>query len=442
MQRSTTNRRDFFKASAAFGAGLWVVGSRAGLRGDTLNDRVNVAIIGVGGRGNAHVEGMPKAGGTIVALCDVDERQMRSARERHPDAKAYRDFRKMLDEIHKDIDAVAVATADHTHAVASVAAMKLGKHCYCEKPLTHNIHEARTLARVAGENRVASQMGNQGHSNDGARVTVESIRAGVIGPVKEVHAWTNRPIWPQGIEQRPEPQPVPSEVDWEAWLGPAQERPYSPAYHPFKWRGWWAFGTGALGDMACHILDVPYWALELRDPATIEMIDNSGANAETGPNWSITEYHFPPRNGLAACKLTWYEGGKKPPEELFEGVKVPDGGSLLIGEKGKAFIGDDYGSKFKLLPEKDFEGFTPPTPTLVRSPGHHKDFIEACRDPIGRPACSNFDYAGGLTETVLLGVLAQRVGKKIEWDSAGMRAINCSEADAIIKPEYRKGWSL
>lgn len=441
MHRST-NRRDFFKASAAFGAGLWVVGSRAGLRGDMLNEAVNVAIIGAGGRGGAHVEGMPKAGGTIVALCDVDERQMRSAREANPRAKTYRDFRKMLDEMHKEIDAVAVATADHTHAVASVAAMKLGKHCYCEKPLTHSIHEARTMARVAGENRVASQMGNQGHSNDGARVTVETIRAGVLGPIKEVHAWTNRPIWPQGIEKRPEGQPVPPEVDWEAWLGPAAERPYSPDYHPFKWRGWWDFGTGALGDMACHILDVAYWALELRNPSTIEMTDASGRNDETGPKWSITEFQFPPRNGLAACKLTWYEGGKKPPEDLFEGEKLGDGGSLIVGEKGKAYITDDYGARFKLLPEKDFEGFKPPPPTLVRSPGHHKDFIEACRDPINRPACSNFHYAAGLTETVLLGVLAQRIGKKIEWDAAGMKAINCSEADAIITPEYRKDWSL
>jgi predicted dehydrogenase len=441
MTRST-HRRDFLRASAAFGAGLWVVGSRPALFGRNVNDEIRCAVIGAGGRGEAHVAGLPRAGGTIVALCDVDERQMAEAVGKHPKAKTYRDYRKMFDEMHREIDAVAVATADHTHAVASTAAMRLGKHCYCEKPLTRSIHEARAMARIAAEMKVASQMGNQGHSNNGARRTVEAIRAGVIGPVKEVHAWTNRPIWPQGIEARPESEAVPKEVDWDVWLGPAQEVPYSSAYHPFKWRGWWDFGTGALGDMACHILDVAFWALDLRDPTSIEMVDASGRNDLTGPNWSITEFHFPPRNGRAAVKLTWYEGGKKPPTELFEGEEVPEGGSILVGEKGKAYIPHDYGDRFVLLPKKDFEGFKPPPETLVRSPGHHKDFLEACRDPIDRPACSNFAYAAGLTETVLLGVLAQRVGQKIEWDPVGMRATNCPDADRFIKPEYRRGWEL
>ncbi len=279
---SSRNRRDFLRSTTAAGVGLWVVGSGSGVMGKSANDKVNVAIIGVGGRGGAHVDGIPKAGGNIVALCDVDDRNLGKAAEKHPDALKYNDFRKLLDEHHKEIDAVVVATPDHTHAVAAASAMKLGKHVYCEKPLTHSIHEARTLTELAARQKVATQMGNQGHSGDNTRRIVEIVRSGAIGPIREVHAWTNRPIWPQGLDRPAGSDPVPDYLHWDLWLGPAPERPFvahaereaeknsadtpkkkagrgSNVYHPFSWRGWWDFGTGALGDMACHILDASFW---------------------------------------------------------------------------------------------------------------------------------------------------------------------------------------
>src|SRR5579864_4107566 len=432
-----TNRRDFLRESSVATAGLWVVGSRVLADNASPNEKVNVAIVGVAGRGEAHVKEIPEGGGTVVALCDVDERHLGSAAEKHPHAKKYSDFREMLDKQHKEIDAVVVATPDHTHTVAAVAAMKLGKHCYCEKPLTHSIYEARVMAETAARNKVASQMGNQGHSGDNTRTIVEIVRSGAIGPVKEVHAWTNRPIWPQGIDRPKEYDPVPHYLNWDLWLGPAPERPYvankprpdgkeEQVYHPFAWRGWWDFGTGALGDMACHIMDVAYWALDLRNPSSVESIGEPH-KPENGPISEVIHYEFPARGDKPPVKLTWYDGGKKPPEELIEGEEMKEGGSLLIGEKGKIYIPHDYGGKHVLLPKKQFEGFKDPEQTIPRSPGHHKDFIEACKNP-SRPACSNFSYSGPLTEMVLLGVVAFRVGHKIEWDAHNMRVTNCSEA--------------
>ncbi|HEV3163707.1 MAG TPA: Gfo/Idh/MocA family oxidoreductase [Isosphaeraceae bacterium] len=461
MKRRST-RRDFLRQSTAAGVGLWVVGSHSVVRGDSPNERVNVAIIGVAGRGDAHVQEIPKAGGTIVALCDVDDRSLDDVGKKHEKAYKYNDFRKMLDEKHKEIDAVAIATPDHTHAVAAMAAMKLGKHVYCEKPLTHSIHEARVLTETAAQQKVATQMGNQGHSGDNTRRIVEIVRSGAIGPVREVHAWTNRPIWPQGKDRPQGSDPVPDYLKWDLWLGPAPERPYvankplPPApegkakgkrrreeeqiYHPFAWRGWWDFGTGALGDMACHILDASYWALDLRNPTTV-VAEGDPRKPDNGPKWEIIRYEFPARGDMPPVKLTWYDGGKKPPEELIEGEEMKDGGALLIGDKGKIYVPHDYGGQHVLLPKKQFEGFQNPPESIPRSPGHHKDFIEACKDP-SRPACSNFSYSGPLTETVLLGVVAFRVGHQIEWDGPGMKVTNSSEAEQYIRPEYRKGWSL
>jgi predicted dehydrogenase len=463
------NRREFLKTTATGSVGLWVVGSGASVLGKAANETVNVAIIGAGGRGRSHVEGIPKAGGNVVALCDVDDNNLDAAAKVHPGAYKYNDFRKMLDEHHKEIDAVVVATPDHTHAVAASAAMKLGKHVYCEKPLTHSIHEARYLTELAARQRVATQMGNQGHSNNNTRRIVEIVRSGAIGPVREVHAWTNRPVWPQGKDRPEGSDPVPDYLHWDLWLGPAPERPYvgnrpqagdsggsaargkgkkkrdERVYHPFAWRGWWDFGTGALGDMACHILDASFWALDLKYPTAVEALGGTPHKPENGPNWEIIRYEFPARRDMPELTLTWYDGGMRPPypEGLFEDEKVAVGGVMLVGDKGKIYVPHDYGGKHVLLPKKEFADFKDPEPTIPRIPGenHHKDFLEACKDP-ARPACSNFSYSGPLTEMVLLGVVAFRCGKRIEWDGPNMRATNCSEAAEYIHPQYRKGWEL
>jgi predicted dehydrogenase len=449
------NRREFLKTSAAGGVGLWVVASGASVLGKSANEKVNVAIIGVGGRGGAHVDAIPKAGGNIVALCDVDDRSLGRAADKHPDAHKYSDFRKLLDERHKEIDAVVVATPDHTHAVAAASAMKLGKHVYCEKPLTHSIHEARYLTELAAKQKVATQMGNQGHSGEGTRQIVEIVRSGAIGPIREVHAWTNRPIWPQGLDRPEGSDAVPDYLNWDLWLGPAPERPFVASrtteangkkkeervYHPFAWRGWFDFGTGALGDMACHILDASFWALDLKYPTAVEVLGAEPLKPECAPSWETIRYDFPARRDMPELKLTWYDGGKKPPAELFEGEKVEGGGVILLGDKGKIYVPHDYGGKHVLLPEKEFADYKRPEPTLPRSPGHHEDFLAACKDP-DRPACSDFSYSGPLTEMVLLGVVALRCGKRIEWDGPNMKATNCSEAVEYIHPQYRKGWEL
>jgi predicted dehydrogenase len=403
------------------------------------NDRLNIACVGVGGRGLANLKGV--GGENIVALCDVDALNLGKALELHPKAKTHVDFRRMLEE-QKDIDAVVISTADHVHAPAAMMAMRLGKHVYCEKPLSHSIHEARVLAAEAARSKVMTQMGNQGHASDGRRVTVELLRSGVIGPITEVHAWAMNPTWPQGIERPNRVSPVPAHLNWDLWLGPAPERPFvEKYYHPFNWRGWWDFGNGALGDMGCHILDSAYWGLKLGSPSTVEM-SGEPRMPETGPKSSVVKMTFPARGeGLPALNLTWYDGGNLPPESVAEGVKLPTGrGAIFVGSKGKIIVLNDDKGEYKLLPEKDFAGFTPPAASIPRSPGHHEEWIKACKGE-GVPN-SNFAYAVGLTEIVLLGSVAYRAGKKIEWDGARMKATNCPEADAYLKREYRKGWTL
>ncbi len=431
-------RRSFLKTAAAAASAAFVVPRFAIARDRSPNSKLNIAIIGAGGRGAGNLSAV--ASENIVALCDVDERRAAAAYDRFPKAKKYRDFRKMLDEMHAQIDAVVVSTPDHTHAVASVAAMKLGKHVYCEKPLTRSIYEARVMREVAREQGVVTQMGNQGHANTAARRAVEVIRSGVIGDVLEVHAWTDRPIWPQGIDRPKDEPPVPKTLDWDLWLGPAPYRPYHPAYVPFKWRGWWDFGTGALGDMACHILDVAFWALNLVDPVSVEAEVSDNHKPETFPKWSIITYQFPKRGDLPPCKLVWYDGGKMPAPELAPGVKLPKNGTILVGTKGTLVTLDAYGGKYKLLPEKEFEGFEPPEMKLPVSPGHHREWILACKGE--GEALSNFDYAARLTETVLLGNLAIWAGKKVEWDAKSMCSKNAPETNVIVRPEFRKGWSL
>ena len=447
MRSTRLTRRTFVGSAAASAFAFTFLPSRV----FGANERLNVAGIGVGGKGAGDVRDIAEAGANIVALCDVDENRASGTFERFPDAKRYIDFRKMLDE-RRDIDAVIVSTPDHMHAPASMMAMKMGKHVYCQKPLTHSVYEARLMAETAKQMGVATQMGNQAHAGEPIRRGVELVRAGIIGPVHEVHTWTNRPIWPQGISERPPAQPVPATLDWDLWLGPAPERPYNAAYVPFKWRGWWDFGTGALGDMACHIMDMPYWALELGAPISVEA-QCEGNTEESPPRWSTITYRFPARADRPAVKFVWYDGYKDrdqnpasqnlPPEEVLEGQDPKRWDLVLIGEKGKMyFIRSERRNRpsWHVTPTSVVEDFQEPEQTIPRVPNEDVEWINACKG--GPAALSNFSYAGPFTEMVLLGNVAIRTGKKIEWDAASLRCPNAPEADRYIRREYRAGWSL
>jgi predicted dehydrogenase len=426
------NRRDFLKTTTA--AGFWIAGRQLGYGQEkSPNAKLNVASIGVGGRGRASVDGCRKE--TIVALCDVDGRQMAKAAKDYPGATVFKDFRKML-ETEKGIDAVTVGTPDHIHAPAAVMAMKLGKHVYCEKPLAHSLHEVRLMAETAAKMKVVTQMGNQLHSTENVITPVEILRAGVLGAVKEVHSWSDKAFAP-GDRPKDTP-PVPEALDWDLWLGPAPERPYHPSYVPFHWRGWWDFGTANLGDMACHILDPIVWGLDLGAVATVEA-DGPAPHPESGPPWRIVRYEFVPRGGRPAVTLTWYDGGKRPPDPLAQGATLPGQGSLVVGEKGTMLL--IHGGGYKML-GSSFEGFKPPERTLPRPENydHHLDWIRAVKT--GGQAGSNFAYASVLTEIPHVGNVAYRVGKKLEWDSATLKAKNSPEADRFIRRDYRKGWTL
>jgi predicted dehydrogenase len=347
-------------------------------------------------------------------------------------------------ELEKTLDAVIVTTPDHTHAPAAVMAMKLGRHVYCEKPLARTIHEVRVMRDTAAKHDVVTQMGNQGHSFDSTRRVVEIVQGGGIGAVREVHVWTDRPIWPQGIARPKDTPPVPAGVDWDLWLGPAPQRPYHPAYIPFNWRGWWDFGTGALGDMGCHNMDTAYWALKLGLPSEIEA-QSEGGNAETFPKWSVIKYEFPARGSLPPVRFTWYDGGKMPARELFEGAQfrnneLPKNGTIIVGGKGRIVTRDWNANNFMILPQEKFEDFKGPSETIARTESHYKEWNRACKG--GPPTLSDFEYAAALTETALLGNIAVRCGKRIEWDADAMKAKGCPEADALIRPTYRPGWSL
>jgi len=438
-----TTRRQFLHYVAATGVGYWA-GTSLAPRALSANDKLNVAFIGAGGQGGSNLNNIARLGENIVALCDVDEERARDAFNRFPQAKKYNDFRKMLEEMGKSIDAVVVSTPDHTHAVAAVTAMKMGKHVYCEKPLTHSVYEARVMRETAARMKVATQMGNQGTSFEGLRRGVEAVQDGIVGPIREVHVWTNRPIWPQGIDRPKDTPPVPATLHWDLWLGPAPERPYHPAYVPFRWRGWWDFGTGALGDMGCHTANLPYMALKLTAPVAIEA-EASAFNNETYPTWAIVRYEFPERNGMPPVRLTWYEGsrnGKRvlPPNELFQGQKVSDSGCLMVGERGTLFSPDDYGARIFLLKDGHSQELTGSLKKLPRSPVHHAKWVQACKG--GPKAMSNFDYAGPLTEFILLGNVAIRAKMRLEWDAENLKVKNCPDAEAYVRREYRRGWTL
>ena len=446
MRGSRVSRRDFLCSTAATGFALTFIPDRVW----GANERVNVACIGIGGKGASDVTGAAGAGGNIVALCDVDDnrraRKGKDSRDRFPEAKYYRDFRVMLDKEDKQIDAVTVSTPDHTHCHAAVTAMRMGKHVYCQKPLTHSIWEARLMTQTAAEHRVATQMGNQAHAGEPIRRGVELIRAGIIGKVSEVHTWTNRPVWPQGLSERLPEMPVPSGLDWDLWLGPAPVRPYNAGYVPFKWRGWWDFGTGALGDMGCHIMDMPFWALDLKYPTAVSA-DQEGNTVESGPTASTVTYRFAPGPYSTDLKFCWYDGKRMPSDEIIGDVGMPadrvakNFDLVMIGEKGKFFF-KRSSTKWAVTPASRLEEFDiDGTPvTLPRVKDEDAEWIDACKG--GPPALSNFSYSGLLTEVVLLGNLAIRLGKPIEWDGEAMKAKSAPEANELIRREYRKGWEL
>jgi len=490
MSDHQISRRKFLAATASSFAFTYIPRRVWG-----ANDRFYVAGIGVGGKGASEVTGVTQAGGTFVALCDVDASRAAKTHKNFPDVKRYTDFRVMLEK-EKGIDAVTVSTPDHTHAIASLTAMSLGKHVYCQKPLTRSIFEARLMAQAAKYYNVQTQMGNQAHAGEQIRRGVELVRAGIIGPVREVHTWTNRPIWPQGQKALQERQRLageskPADLDWDLWLGPAPMRPYNECYVPFKWRGWWDFGTGALGDMACHIMDMPYWALDLGVPLSVEA-ESGGKTAETGPDWSTITYQFARRRSVGggklggavgpkaavrqpAVKFVWYDGSKDgrqnaPYDLIAEAteqarksgadrvIEMAEGGKkrkrnaphglddprrwdmILVGDDGMMAFRRSGNDWIVVTPGSRLDEFGNVPQTIRRVPDEDVEWIEACKG--GPKALSSFDYSGPFTEMVLLGNLAVRLGKRIDWDAKALKATNAPEADELIRRIYRKGWSL
>jgi predicted dehydrogenase len=433
-QRMT--RRRFLKTTAVGGAfGFWTGVLAAEDKKVAANDRLHVGVIGIAGQGTYDLNEVANGGAGIVALCDVHESrpEVQSIRERFPQAKFFTDFRKLID--HRGLDAVVVATPDHTHALATMAALKAGLHVYCEKPLTHTVSEARLVSETAVKHKRVTQMGTQIHAGGNYRRVVELIQTGAIGPVKEVHVWCVKVH--SGGDRPKETLEIPKGLDWELWLGPAPYRPYHSAYVPFNWRGWWDFGGGTLADMACHYTDLPFWALGLRHPTKVAVEGSpSPAHSESAAQWLIVHYEFPAREDMPPIKLTWYDGGKRP--ELFKEGKLPKWGDgvLFVGEKGMLIADYDH---HKLLPEKDFQGFQPPKPFIKNSVGHHREWVEACKT--GGSTTCNFDYSGALTEAVLLGNVSYRLGKPFSWDAKNLRASE-PEAERFIQHEYRKGWTL
>jgi len=403
------------------------------------SEKINIAGIGAGGQAGVDLMNLSKLGQNIVALCDVDWDRGGWMFAVFKEAARYRDFRIMLQEEDKNIDAVVVAIPDHMHAPAALMAMRMGKHCYCEKPLAHTVREAREMAQVAKEAGVATQMGNQGQASERVRSLTEYIAAGAIGKVKEVHNWCDRPRaghpWPQAIE-RPEDTPTPPEnLSWDLWLGVAPDRPYHPAYLPFKWRGWYDFGTGALGDIGCHSFYPIFKALDLGYPTHVAATTTE-LHAESYPLVSMIQYTFPARSSdYPEVKLTWYDGLLHPPRplELESERAMGGGGTLYVGDEGKLFNG-------RIIPESKHQEFPKPEETIPRSPGHYEEFVEACKG--GPPAGANFEYAAKVTESVLLGNVALKAERPLEWDTESMRVTNYEEANKFLTKTYPGGWGM
>lgn len=428
------SRREFVAGSLATGAAL--VGAPAGARARVrwLPDKVNVGMVGTANQAGWNMGELAALSSVnIVALCDVDDNYLAAAKQRFPAAKAYNDYRKMLDH-PQGLDAVLVGTPDHNHAPATLMALEAGLHVYCEKPLTHTVAEARKVAETAARMKRVTQIGTQIHAGANYRRVVELVRSGAIGTVREVHTWCGR-VSP--FHQRPtDTPPVPANLHYDEWLGPAQPRPYSPEYVPFNWRWWWAFGGGTLGDMGCHHIDLPFWALDLKYPTNV-VAEGVPPDAEATPQNLTVHYEFPARGDQPAVKLTWYHGENRPPMLPDDQRPAYGDGNLFIGEKGMLIA--DYG-RHQLLPEKDFAGFKPPDPTIPNSIGHHAEWIEAIKT--GGTTTCHFGYSGPLTETVLLGNVSYRVRQRLDWDAKRLRAKGCKEADALIEPHYRAGWKF
>ncbi|MCA9169411.1 MAG: Gfo/Idh/MocA family oxidoreductase [Planctomycetales bacterium] len=461
-----TSRRTFLGQSAALSAGVWVGTQRSVRAQDSPLQSLTAGCVGVGGKGDSDTSHIAEMGVKIAALCDVDRQTLTKKGREFKDAEQFQDFREMFDKMGDKIDIVTVSTPDHTHTAAAARAMKLKKHVYCQKPLTWSIREARMLRELAAETGVVTQMGNQGSSENGLREAVEVIRAGAIGDVSEVHVWTNRPVWPQGTGRPPGEDPVPEHLNWDCWIGPAPMRPYKDGiYHSFKWRGWLDFGTGALGDMACHTTNLPVRALELWDPVAVTSLANSGlVENETYPSNSTLKFEFPERNGLRACEFFWYDGGNLPNDQLMDQMpasfkaqlaKQKAGGAktsgcLVVGSKGMLFSPDDYGAQYYLLPKESFADYKKPEQSIPRIPfkagGDQRqkwEFVATIKGDCEQ-TYSNFGFAGRLTETILVGNLALRapVGHRIEWDAKNLTSPNTPEVNQFVQREYRSGWEV
>jgi hypothetical protein len=502
---SQINRRFFFYgpllAGAVPAAGFGSAASLKMLGYKSPNEKLNIAAIGSGGKGHSDIQGCLSE--NIVALCDVDEKRAERAFKQFEKATKYKDYRKMLDEQGKNIDAVIVSTPDHMHAVTAIAAMERGKHVYCQKPLTRTVWEARQMMEAANKYRVATQMGNQGYSNEGTRQTAEIVWSGELGQVKEVHAWTDRPWWPQGTTEVPAPTDVPNTLEWDLWLGSAEKRPFTDGgkdfkspyggfYQPFNWRGFFDFGCGALGDMACHILGAPNMALKLGSPTSVECVMKEGVSSFQFPKKSITKFTFPARGNMGPVVVYWHDGLKESPklegvpagewlgdlpnrprpqgqaqgarpqamrEPAFNGMvgrvfnwdaykalkdnpevkPASPNGSVFIGDKGILTTGT-YGETTRLLPTEKMADYRMPEPLLTRSPGHYRDWIRACKG--GDASCSNFNVAAPFVEWMLLGVIALRVDGRLDWDAAKMRFTNNNDANQYLKPKLRKGFTI
>jgi predicted dehydrogenase len=436
------NRRGFLRTVTGTTFAFHVVPRHVLGRGFTPpSEKLNIAGIGIGGQGGGVIRDM--ASENIVALCDVDANKAARTFKAFPKAEPFRDYRVLLDK-RKDLDAVMIATPDHMHAPITIAALRAGKHVYVEKPMAHSIEEARVMTRVARETGLVTQMGNNGHAGEGLRLTREWLQAGAIGPVRAIHCWTDRPgkFWTQNQDRPNESEPVPAELDWDLWIGGAPMRPYSKLYHPRTWRGWFDFGTGALGDMAIHNMDPAFYALDLGTPTAVNA-ETSELKPESYPLWSVLTYEFAAQGERPAVTLTWYDGGKMPPRpsDLPDGTELSDNGIYFVGDKGTLVCGGWSGPP-TLYPESRCQEFQTPPATIPRSIGHRPEWIEACKAQRPEDAKAGFDYSGRFTEALLVGNLALRLQKRIEWDAANMRASNAPDADALIHKRYREGFGI
>ncbi|KAA0224811.1 Gfo/Idh/MocA family oxidoreductase [Fimbriimonadia bacterium ATM] len=435
-----SSRREFLRATAVTAIGAMVpaelLASQAESKPASPNSRIQFAVIGVGGKGWSNAESCG-AHGEVVAVCDIDATTRGKGLAQYPNANTFVDFREMLEAMGDKIDAVTVSTPDHVHGVASAMAMKMGKHVYCEKPLTRTLWEARRLQQIAREKKVATQMGNQGTASADLRKVAALLKTQAFGPAREVHCWTDRAggWWPQGVN-RPESKRTPKHVAWNLWLGPSPDRDYADGYHPFAWRGWWDFGSGSLGDIGCHCMNLPFMGLDLRDPISVQA-QTSGHNRDSYPAWSIVTYEFGARGSRPPLTLHWYDGGKKPPQELVPGAQYGGNGTIIVCEGATLYSPNEYGGGTQVV-----GGAPLPATTFEESPGHFAEWVRAIQG--GRPARSNIvDYSGPLTETVLLGNLAVWAdGAKVQWDAKRLKAKGTDEFDSLIHPTFRRGWSV